>query len=86
LRKGCSVVLPVRFIEIERQEEARFVQEQRIDARDKRLALAIFAGQVPANDVVGHGQESAVLTVRALNPRFLTDAAHPLVGAGRRVS
>ncbi len=41
--EGRGVVLPIGFVEIDRQEETRFVQEQRVDACDERLALRILA-------------------------------------------
>ena len=42
-KEGRGVVLPIGFVEIDRQEETRFVQEQRVDACDERLALRILA-------------------------------------------
>ena len=42
-KEGRGVVLPIGFVEVDRQEETRFVQEQRVDARDERLALRILA-------------------------------------------
>jgi hypothetical protein len=42
-KEGRRVSLPIGFVEIYRQEEARFVQEQRVDARDEWLALRILA-------------------------------------------
>ena len=50
--------------------------------RRRRLSL-IPAGQVPADHVVGDRQESAVGTLRTLDPRLLADTAHPLVRASR---
>ncbi len=79
------VVLPIRLVEVGGKEVARFVQEQRIDASHERLAVLILAREVPANDVVGHRQEPAVLGLGALDPQFLADAADPLVRAGRCV-
>jgi len=42
-KEGRGVSLPIGLIEIYCQEVARFVQEQRVDARDERLALRILA-------------------------------------------
>ena len=57
------------------------------DRRQRRTAgLRVVAGQMPANDVVGHRKESAIGTLSALDARLLADAAHPLVGARGRIA
>jgi len=86
LQKRRGVVLPVCFVEVGGKEVARLVQEQWIDASDERLAMFILAREVPANHVVGHRQKSAMLTLGALDPRLLSDAAHPFVRASRGIA
>lgn len=58
------VVLPVRLVEVDGEDEARFVEQQRIDAGDEHLPLGVDSGKMPANDVVGEGQEAAVGATR----------------------
>jgi hypothetical protein len=67
------------LVEVDRQEEARFVLQHRVDARDKRLALVVLSGQTPPDHVVGHREKTPVKTLRALDSRFLADAANPFV-------
>jgi len=43
VEKGCGILTPSGLVEIGGQEETCLVWEQRIDARDKRLAVAIVA-------------------------------------------
>ena len=64
VQEGARVVLPAGLVEIGRQEEARLVQQQRVNTRDEWLAFGILAGEVPADDVVGHRQESTVWDTR----------------------
>src|SRR5262245_33816808 len=56
------------------------------DTCDKRVTVVVSTRQVPSNDVVSDGKESAIRTFRALNSRFLTDAADPFVRAGDGVA
>ena len=79
-RRG--VVLPPSLIEVDREEEARLIEQQRVDARDERLPFGIPSRQVPADDVVGDWKETAIGALRALDPWLLADAPHPLIGAG----
>jgi hypothetical protein len=76
------VLLPPGFVEIDREEETRLVEEQWIHAGDEGLSSGILAREMPANDLIGYRQEAAVGTVGAFDARFLTDTADPLVCAG----
>lgn len=80
--EGERILLPTGFVEVDREEEARLVQEERIHARDERLAIGILAREVPPDDQIGDGKESTVRTVGASDARFLTDPANPLIRAG----
>jgi len=66
---------------------ARGPRETLRGGRSRRRAVGTVgcpSREVPPNDVVGHRQESAVLTLGALDPRLLADdAANPLVRAAR---
>jgi hypothetical protein len=55
-------------------------------SRKSSIQQLITALQVPPNDVVGDGKEATMGADRALDTRFLADAAHPLVRARRRVA
>ena len=80
------VVLPAVLVEVHGEEMAAFVGEHRIDPGDEFLARLVLAREVPADHLVSHRQEGAVRAVAALDPRLLTDAADPLVAAGRGVA
>jgi predicted GIY-YIG superfamily endonuclease len=83
----CSCILaPCCLVEIDRQEEARLVSEQRIHASDEGLALIVAAGQVPADHLISDGKESTMRTLRALDAGLFADPAHPLIGARRRIA
>ena len=84
--KGLGIFLPVRLVEVDGQEEARLIQEQRVNARDEGLTVTILAGQVPSDDLVGDGEKSTMGTLRALDTRLFADASHPLVGARGRIT
>jgi hypothetical protein len=43
LQKGRRVVPPVRLIEVGGEDVAGFIQEQRVDASDERLAVFVLA-------------------------------------------
>ena len=81
VEKRRRVLPPAGLVEIDGQEEARLVLKQRIDPCDKRLPHVVTAGQVPANDLIGDGQEASMEALGALDARLLADTAHPLVGA-----
>ena len=85
LEKSRNIVAPPRFVEINSEEEAGLVLQQRIDAGDKWLSAGVMAGQMPANHVVGHRQEAAVGTLSALDTRFLADTTHPFVRTSGRI-
>jgi hypothetical protein len=78
--------VPTRFVEIDSEEEAGLVEEQRIDARDEALIVIVPSRQVPANDVVSDRQETTVRADRALDPWLLADPPHPFVRASGRVA
>ena len=79
LEKGSCVFAPVSPVEIHGKEEERFVLQQRVNARDKRLAVGIVAGEVPVDDLIGDRKESPMGTFRALDARLLADASNPLI-------
>jgi len=80
-----GVALPPSLIEVYREEEARFIEQQRVDTGDEWLPFGIPSREVPSDDVVGNGKEAAIGAFRTLDPRLLTDAPDPLIGAGGRV-
>lgn len=86
MQKGRRIRLPTCLIEVNGEEEAGFVEEHRIDARDKWLIRVVSARQMAANDIVGDRQESTMRAFRALDARLFADAPDPLVGTRRRVA
>ena len=74
------------LVKIGRQEEAGLIQEHRIDAHDEVAAVVILAGEVPANDIVGDREKTAVGAVVTLDPGLLADAPDPFIGAGRLIA
>jgi hypothetical protein len=85
LEECRSIPLPAGLVEVDCQQEAGLIEQERVDSCDEWLSTVIMAGQVPANDVVGNGKEPTMGTYRALDSRLLADAAHPFVRAGRSV-
>ena len=81
-----SIVLPPGLVEVDRKQETRLVQEQRIHARDERLPLGILARQVPPNDIVCDGQKPSVGTIGAFDAWLLADTLDPLVRASGRIT
>ena len=81
LQNYRSIRLPTRLVEVNRQEEAGLVQQQRVDTANERLTVVVPPGEMPTDDVVGDRKEATVRTDRALDSWFLTDPTHPLVGA-----
>jgi hypothetical protein len=77
--------LPSYLVEIDRQEEARFILEHRINADDHRSTIGILAGKMLANDLVGDWQELPMGARRKPDFRLLTHASRPFVRAGRRL-
>ena len=86
LQEGHGVHGPVFAVEIERQEMTALVFEQGENAGHKVPAASIDAREVPANHLVGDGEEAPVRTIEALDLRLLAQAAHPFVGAGGLVT
>ena len=64
LEKRRGILAPAGLVEVDGEEEARLVQEHRVDARDEGLPVVVVAGQVPANDVVGHRKEPTMWDTR----------------------
>ena len=85
-QEGAGIGAPPVFVEVDREEEARFVEQHRIDAGDKPLAVVVLTGQVPAQHGLGYRKKAAVRTFRTLHSRFLADAANPFVVARGRVA
>ena len=83
---GQSIGGPRPTVEIHRDEVAGLVKEHWVDTHHERLALIVDARQVPANLVVGYGEESAVGALGALDARLAANAGHPFVGTRRRVA
>src|SRR5207249_11354916 len=80
-----GVSLPPRLVEVDSEEEARLIEQQRVHTSDERLPFRITSGEVPADDVVGDRQEAAVGAFRTLDPRLLADAPDPFIRARRCV-
>ena len=83
---GQSVGGPRPTVEIHRHEVAGLVEQHWVDTHHERLAPIIDARQVPANLVVGYGEESAVGALGALDPGLVANAWHPFMDTGRRVA
>jgi hypothetical protein len=77
--KRGGVILPSGLVEVDGEEEARLVEQQRVHTRYEGLSLGITSRQVPTDDVVCDRQEAAVGAFRTLDSRLLTDALHPLI-------
>ena len=75
------ILLPLRLVEIGRQEEAGFVLEHRVDAHDEVAAGVVLARKMPADHFVGDGQETVMRTGGAFDLGLLAQAPHPLVAA-----
>ena len=79
LKESLGIFLPVCFVEISSQEETGFVQQHWVDAHDKIPSIVVLTGEMPANHVVGHGEQTAVWALGALDTRLLTEAWRPFV-------
>src|SRR3972149_355698 len=86
VEKCGGIRSPLGLVEIGGQEAARVVLEERVHAGDKRLARGIAAGEVPADDVLGHREEPLVRAPAALDAGLLADATPPLARAGGGVA
>ena len=53
-----------------------------IHVRPGRTKLSGAAGQVPADDVIGHGEKSTMGAFGAFDARLFADTTHPFVRAG----
>ena len=81
LEKRARILTPVRSVQIDRDEKARLIRQHRIHAQPEVAALRIAARQMPADDLVGDRQKTAVGAIRAFDPRLLAHAPHPFVAA-----
>jgi hypothetical protein len=79
LRERECVVRPGALVEIHSQEPAALVLEKRIDADD------VTPAQMIEDDLVSDRDECLVRAFATSDSRLFTDAAHPLVRAGRSV-
>ena len=80
LDESPRVLPPVGLVEIDGEEMAGVVGQQRIDA-DR-----VPAGQVAVDDRIRQRDQQAVGTVRTLDARLLADTGTPFVGTGRCVT
>ena len=80
LDERTGILSPLGLVEIDCQEIAGVVLQQRIDA-DR-----VLAGQVVVDHRIRQRDQRAVAAVPALDARLLADTGPPLVGAGRRVA
>ena len=85
-RMARRILLPMRLVEIGRQEEAGLVLKHRVDAHDEITAGIILAGKMPANHIVGDGKEAAMRAFGALDLGLLAQAPRPLVGTRRLIA
>jgi hypothetical protein len=74
------IVTPPHPIEIDRQEPARLVEQERVHPNDM-LTL-----EMPADGLVVDAEKRPVWALSAFDPRLLAYTVHPLIGAGGRVS
>src|SRR5207248_5177390 len=81
LEKCGRIVSPALFVEICRKEETRLILKHRVNARHKRLAHIVEAGQVPANDIIGHEKKTPMRTIGAFDSWLFADPANPFVSA-----
>ncbi len=81
LQDGRRIFLPMRLVEIGRQEETCLVAQHRIDAHDEVPPGAILARKMPTNCFIGDGKEASLRAIGALDLGLLADARRPLVGA-----
>ena len=86
IQDGPRIFPPMRLVEIGSQEEAGLVLQHGVDAHHEITARIISAGKVPADGIVGDGQEVALRAVGALDLGLLAHARNPLVGARRLIA
>jgi hypothetical protein len=80
--EGGDVHLPRVAIEVGSEVVAAFVNKQRVASQDKGLSIGVAPREMALDHFVRDRQETAVRTLRAFDPGFLADAAHPFVPAG----
>ncbi|HEY0372862.1 MAG TPA: hypothetical protein VGD79_12715 [Thermoanaerobaculia bacterium] len=86
LHERTRILAPAPLVEIDREKRTRLIAEHGIDSRDERLPFIVASRQMPADHVIGNGQETLVMTRGASDPRLLTDPSHPFVATSRRIS
>lgn len=86
LHERHRIGLPAGLVEVDSQEVAGLIHEERVHSSDEWLPTVVSPGEMPTNEVVGYRQEAAMRAHRALDPRLFADAPHPLIRAGRRVA
>jgi hypothetical protein len=79
-------LLPALPIEIGRQQMTGLILKHGIDAHDEGTVLTIPARKMPANHFIGDRKKSPVWTIGALDSRFLTHSANPLIGTSRCIT
>ena len=79
-KKDGRVPAPRVLVEVDGQEPAGLVAQQRIDAHGEVLAVRVPAAEMSADDFISHRYEGAVRTLPALDPRLVADARRPFVG------
>ena len=77
---------PARFVQINRQEIAGFIQQHRIHSSYEVAASCVRAYEMLVDHIIRHGQELSMLTTCAFDARLFANAGHPLVRADRRVT
>ena len=83
---GLHVLMPILLVQIDCQEPTALICEQRINAGDESIPMRIFSRKVPSDDIVSDRQKSLMQALTAFDPRFLADAANPLVTTGGLVA
>jgi hypothetical protein len=83
--EGLGIAGPTLIVEIQGQEVASVIEEQRIYAGDEIAASAwanaVLAAEMAFNHVGGYGDECLVRALTASDLRLAANAAYPLVGA-----
>ena len=74
-----DILLPVRLVEIRREEPARLIAKQGIDAGD------MASPQMVQYHTVVHRQERLIRTLSAAHSRLLADSARPFITARRGI-
>jgi len=85
-KEGLGIFAPAGLVEVDRQEAAGLVLEQRVDPCDERLPVASHPRQMPPNDFIGHRKKAPMRASRTLDVRLITDSPHPFMGARGQVA